>query len=192
MLRTALQYSHQLLSDCINTGDYVIDATIGNGNDTLFLAELVGETGTVYGFDIQQAAVDKTEKRLQQNNMMQQTSLSLLSHEHVDQVIQPETVISAAVFNLGYLPRGDKSVTTKPQTTITAIKKILPLLKSGGRIVLVVYDGHAEGKVEKDALLSFVRQLPQEDFSVLYYAFLNQRNHPPSVIAIEKKPSPVV
>lgn len=190
MLKTSLRYSHDLLKEVIELGDYVVDATMGNGNDTLFLAQLVGETGRVYGFDVQEQALINTQKRLEEHQCLTQATLLLQGHETLGEVISKDEVISAAVFNLGYLPKSDKSIVTNEKTTIKALHALLDRLKDTGRIVLVIYDGHDEGKLEKKEVLQFVESLPQEMFSVLNYQFINQRNNPPSLICIEKKPEP--
>ena len=94
--------------------------------------------------------------------------------------------IDAAIFNLGYLPKGDKSVVTKPQTTIAAIEDIFQILSKEGIIILVIYHGHPEGKIEKDALFDYLTQIDQEQAHVLQYQFINQQNNPPFICAIEK------
>ena len=129
-------------------GETVVDATAGNGNDTLFLAELVGENGHVYAFDIQQAALDSTAKRLGELN--ERVSLILDSHENVEKYVNGQ--IGGAVFNLGYLPHSeDLSIVTKPDSTIKAIHTMLGMLKKGGIIAVSVYDGHEGGAEERDA-----------------------------------------
>ena len=188
MLKRSLHYSHDLLKEVIQLGDTVIDATMGNGNDTLFLAQLVGENGQVHAFDIQELAIKNTQQKIFENQCEKQTTLHLKGHEHIESLISIDEIISAAIFNLGYLPKSDKSIVTKEETTITALTAILNRLKSKGRIILVIYDGHEEGKVEKQGLLEFVANLPQEIYNVLSYQFINQRNNPPSLICIEKKP----
>ncbi len=94
--------------------------------------------------------------------------------------------IDAAIFNLGYLPKGDKSIVTKPDTTIQAINSLLSLMSIEGIIVLVIYHGHSEGQIEKHALLDYLSTLDQKHAQVLQYQFLNQRNHAPFICAIEK------
>ncbi|MGX7025691.1 class I SAM-dependent methyltransferase [Vagococcus hydrophili] len=186
MLKTSLRYSHELLEAVIEEGDIVVDATMGNGNDTLFLAERVGKKGHVYGFDVQEQALANTTKRLEENDCLEQATLLLQGHETVGSILLDKT-IKAAVFNLGYLPKSDKHVVTHEATTITALIALLDRLEEKGRIILVIYDGHDEGKIEKKEVLSFVSELPQEKFSVLNYQFINQRNNPPSLICIERK-----
>lgn len=187
MLKTSLRFSHELLEAVVTPGDTVVDATMGNGNDTLFLAQLVGETGHVYGFDVQETALLNTTKRLEEHQCLKQAHLLLQGHETLGNVLAPEEAVKAAIFNLGYLPKSDKSIVTHEETTIKALNELLIRLEEKGRIILVVYDGHDEGKVEKSAVLDFVQTLPQEKFSVLNYQFINQRNNPPSLIAIERK-----
>lgn len=187
MLKTALRFSHDLLEEIVISGDVVVDATMGNGNDTLFLAQLVEKTGHVYSFDVQEQAVINTTKRLKENSCEEQVTLLLQGHETVGNIIEKTQTIRAAIFNLGYLPKSDKTVTTHEKTTLKALRELLIRLEKKGRIILVIYDGHDEGKTEKTAVLDFVANLPQEQFSVLNYQFINQRNNPPSLICIEKK-----
>lgn len=187
VLKRVLDYSKHLAKQVIKPGDVVIDCTCGNGHDTLFLAELVGKTGYVYGFDVQEIALERTEERLNSANVFQ-AELILDGHEHVDQYIKPQHrgKIRCAMFNLGYLPNSDKQVTTSGETTIKAIKALLPLLAQNGLIILVVYSGHDEGQKEKDQLLQYLQTLDQKYAHVLKYQFVNQQNHAPFVLAIEK------
>lgn len=188
-LQRILPFSKTLLRSVVNEGDIAIDATVGNGHDTVFLAEQVGKTGKVFGFDIQLAAIENTKKRLSEKNLLEQVQLFHTSHANIIQTI-PKDVhgkVKAAVFNLGYLPGGDKSIVTKAPTTITAIEQLLTILKVGGLIVIVIYHGHNEGKRERDEVLAYVKQIEQTKADVLRYEFINQKNHPPFIIAIQKK-----
>lgn len=186
MLQNIIPFAHELLSRVIHKGDVVVDATCGNGNDTLFLSTLVGSEGHVYGFDIQEQAINNTRNLLQENNR-QNFTLIHDSHAFVDTYIKEETSLSAAVFNLGYLPRSNKKIITKPDSTIIAVKKLLTLLKKNGLLVLVVYAGHPGGTEEKHAVMQLVTELDQKFYTVLQYQFINMKNEPPFVIAIEKK-----
>ncbi|MCM3743676.1 methyltransferase domain-containing protein [Sporosarcina luteola] len=183
LLHRVLPFSKRLISETVLPGETVVDATAGNGNDTLFLAELVGEEGRVFAFDIQQAALEATANRL--NNLNDRVSLILDSHANVDTYVK--TPIAGAMFNLGYLPYSeDLSIITKPDSTIEALDKLLGMLKKGGIITISVYDGHEGGKEERDALLDYVKSLHQADVHVVRYELLNQRKNPPFLIAIEK------
>lgn len=183
ILHRVLPFSKRLIQQVVTLDDIVVDATAGNGNDTQFLAEQVGENGHVYAFDIQQAALDATEKRLGLLNG--HVSLILDSHANIDTYV--DTPIAGAMFNLGYLPYSDDlSVITKAESTTTAVHKLLGLLKKGGLITISVYDGHEGGPEERDALLNYVQQLHQADVHVIKYELLNLRHNPPFLIAIEK------
>lgn len=187
MLVPSVKYSHYLLKEIIETGDCVIDATIGNGFDTVFSAELVGQTGRVIGFDVQPLAITSTTEQLAEKQLLDRVSLHLLGHENVDTALTDDKLIKAAIFNLGYLPKGDKNIITQSQTTLTAIAKIMARLTPAGRIVIVIYYGHPGGLDEKESVLNFVKTIPQTNFNVLSYEFINQKNNPPILICIEKK-----
>ena len=186
MLENALTFSHSLLKNTINRGDLVIDATAGNGHDTLFLAKLVGPEGRVLAFDIQQQAIDNTQALLSEHNIFN-TSVIHDGHQHLNKYLSENTLINGAIFNLGYLPGADKKIITNKDSTLAAIKTILPKLANHGLVVLVVYYGHPGGQTELSALLDSVTQLPQQKYAVLQYQFINQVNQPPLVLAIQKK-----
>lgn len=183
ILHRVLPFSKRLISKTVFAGETVVDATAGNGNDTQFLAEHVGENGHVYAFDIQQQALDSTKTRL--GDLTKRTTLILDSHANVDEYVKG--TIGGAMFNLGYLPYSeDLSVITKADSTIAAVHKLLGLLKVDGMITISVYDGHEGGKEERDALLDYVGKLHQADVHVARYEIINQRNNPPFLLAIEK------
>lgn len=178
MLRP-LQMAHAFLEEVVTDEDIVVDATMGNGHDTLFLARLAKK---VYAFDIQEQAVEQTTKRLAEAKL-DNVELLLTGHENVDQYVES---IKAAIFNLGYLPSADKTVITQPHTTIQALEKLCQRLVAGGRIAIMIYYGHAGGDVERDAVLGFVSQLSQQEFTVALYKTINQINQPPFLVMIEK------
>ncbi|WP_033828101.1 class I SAM-dependent methyltransferase [Bacillus andreraoultii] len=188
-LEKILPFSHQLIKKAASIGDGVVDATVGNGNDTLFLSELVGPTGVVFGFDIQREAINQTKKQLIQHDKDKNVLLFQVGHENVKTYIPNDFhgKIKAAIFNLGYLPKGDHSIVTKPNTTIAAIEQLLEIMDKEGIIVLVIYHGHPEGKNEKDVLLDYVTHIDQNKAHVLLYQFINQKNDPPFIVAIEKR-----
>lgn len=184
MLERVLPFAKTLLSNVISEGDIAVDGTAGNGHDTLFLAQLVGDAGRVYAFDIQLQAVEATINRLKEEGLEHRARVILDGHEQLSKYVEGE--IAGAIFNLGYLPGGNHKIVTKGETTISAIKQLLDKLKIGGIIVLVVYHGHEGGKEERDAVIQYVSQLPQKYVHVLRYEFINQKNNPPFIIALEK------
>ena len=136
--------AHDLVARFVREGDHVVDATVGNGHDTRFLASLVGATGRVDGFDIQSGAIEATGSELQG---LPQVKLHCLGHERMREVVSGP--VAAAMFNLGYLPSGDKTLVTRPDTTVAALDAAWELLRvPGGILSVVVYPGHAEGKDE--------------------------------------------
>lgn len=186
-LSSALTFSHALMNQVVDPGDTVIDATVGNGHDTVYLAKLVGPRGLVYGFDIQQMAIENTTAALKAEQLERQVTLTHAGHETIDELIAAKQPIKCAIFNLGYLPGGDKNIITKPATTLTAIQSIQKRLTTNGLIILLVYAGHPGGKQEAQAVTDYARQLDQHQFQVLHYGFMNQIHFPPELIAIQKR-----
>lgn len=184
-LPNIIPFVHQCLHEVIHSGDTVLDATAGNGYDTCFLAQAVGELGKVWAFDIQQTALKNTEQKLQAANVSCRVALVLDGHQNMDLYIT--SPIAAAIFNLGYLPKGDKNICTQKNNTLIAIEKSLSLLQVGGRVGIVVYSAHAGGAHERDGILNFVQTLPQRQFDVLYYQFANRPKDAPFALIIEKK-----
>ena len=129
-LKSARHWAEELLRQAVREGSRVIDATLGNGYDTQWLCQLVGDSGHVYGFDVQQTAVDHTAKRLEEAGMSGRASLFCTGHENVKAHV--EEGVDAAVFNLGWLPGSDRSVRTQRETTLRAAESCLDLLKEGG------------------------------------------------------------
>lgn len=181
----AVEYSHLLLKENIAAGEIVVDATAGNGHDSKYLAELVGDNGQVYAFDIQQKAVTQTKDLLAANKILNRVKIILDSHANLNQYISEK--VAAVIFNLGYLPGGNKEIITKSKSTISALKQSLELIKENGIIILVIYSGHPGGKKEKAAILDFVATLNYKKYNVLNYKFLNQPGSPPEVLAIKKR-----
>lgn len=179
-----LPFVHDVLRRHVQAGDVVMDGTAGNGHDTLLLAQLVGDAGSVYAFDVQQQAIDNTTARLQQHQLQHRVHLIHAGHQHAAEFVPNN--LSAAVFNFGYLPRGDHRITTQTDTSLQAVQAALSLLREHGILCAVLYHGHEAGKPETAAILQYTSQLPQNQFRVLRYEFINQQNCPPIVLAIEK------
>ena len=162
-----------------------MDGTAGNGRDTLFLAQLAGGKGKVWAFDIQAQALSNTAGLLRENGVEERVELIAASHADLaDYVREP---LDAAMFNFGYLPGGSKNLTTRADTSVAALEAAVSLLAGGGILTAVLYDGHAEGARESAAVQAWAAALPQEQYQVLHYRFTNQRNHPPQLLAIEKR-----
>lgn len=179
-----LKITKDLMEAKVGVGHRVVDATLGKGNDTLTLARLVGEEGKVYGFDIQDLALEKTEKKLREANLHPRVKLIKDGHENIDSYVNEE--IDFIIYNLGYLPGGDKELITREDTTVISIKKALKLLKPNGLLVIAAYIGHRGGLEENQAVFTLLKNLDQKQYNVLKYEFINQINNPPKVYVVER------
>jgi len=168
----------------VKEGDTVVDATCGNGNDTAFLASIVGENGRVFGFDIQERAIFNTTKKLKDLNLSGRVTLIKDGHQNMDKYV--DSPVKAVMFNLGYLPSGDHDLGTRPETTIDALSKSMELLITGGIITVVIYYGGDSGFEEKEKVLEFLKSIDQKRFIVQRTDFINQANCPPILVCIEK------
>lgn len=184
-MKRPIEFAHTLLKESINEGDFLIDATCGNGNDTLFLAKLTGDNGLVHAYDIQEEAINRSKELTKDFNNI---NFILDSHALINDYLEKDEIssIDGAIFNLGYLPKSDKAIITLAESTLEALDAILSKLNKGKRAVIVIYHGHEGGKEEKNAVLDYVENLNQKEFAVLKYGFINQKNNPPFVIGIEK------
>ncbi len=160
-----------------------VDATAGNGFDTLFLCSLVKNNGFVYAFDIQENAINRT-KRLLENIPYSNYKFIIDSHEKVLEYIG-DNKIDAAIFNLGYLPNSNKEVKTNPETTINAIRNIITRLNKNGRIFICVYIMHDNGEEARN-VLNFVSSLNKKEYNVIQVKLLNKEKFPPELLIIEK------
>lgn len=185
ILRSARYLARACMQQKVTAGDHVVDATAGNGHDTLFLAELVGENGHVTAFDIQKEAIDRTKELLNENHVSERVTLILDGHQNMDQYL--DTSVSAVMFNLGWLPGGDKSITTLWSTTQEAIQKALDALLPLGVCTICVYPGHAEGAYEKNELATMLSQLRPQEFNVLRHTFINAGTGAPECYIIQKQ-----
>lgn len=172
-------------SSLVEPDDVIIDATCGNGQDTLFLARL--NPSALHTIDIQQKALDSARMRLEGElsaEALAKIHFHLRSHATFPEDILPASV-KLVVYNLGYLPGGDKSITTLTDSTLSSIQEAMKLLVPGGAISVTCYPGHAEGKREEDSLLKFAENLPKEAWSCSYHRTIN-RHLAPSLLLIKK------
>ena len=172
-------FAHKKINELVTKNDIVVDMTSGNGNDTLFLSKIAKH---VYSFDIQEDAIKETTKLLDKNAI---TNVTLIhdGHQNIDKYVFDK--IKCAVYNLGYLPGTDKSVTTLATTTIESISKTLDYLALEGFVSITVYTGHKEGYNESIQITEFVSSLPSKKYNVILYSTLNKKA-PPYNIFIEK------
>lgn len=176
--------SHEYAKAVVQEGDCVVDATMGNGNDTVFLADLVGCKGKVYGFDIQHEAVLNTRKRLEKYGLLERCVLIKDGHENMSKYINEP--VKLVMFNLGYRPGGDHNISTSGETTMQAIHAALKKLAVHGLILVVIYHGGDSGFSERDYLLAKLPELDSKSCAVMLMNYLNLPNYPPMLVCIEK------
>lgn len=181
---SARHWARELHARAIGPGARVVDATMGGGGDTQALCELVGEGGRVYGFDIQPDAVARTRERLSQAGLAGRAELICASHARMEEFVHEP--VDAVLFNLGWLPGGDKSVTTLLSSTLAAVNAALRLLRPGGLITICAYPGHAEGARELEALLDWAARLDGHSYQAMVRRYLNQPANTPVLIAVTK------
>ena len=189
-LPSAVLWSQLLMADRLQPGDVAIDATLGNGHDTLFLAQTVGPEGHVHGFDVQLAALESTRRRLMEAGILE-TSFTLHHASHAELSTRlPEADrarVRGVMFNLGYLPGSDKSLITETESTRAATRAALELLQPGGLMTVVVYPGHDGGADEARMIAAWAETLPAREVEVQHLRPVNRSAAPPECWAFWKR-----
>ncbi|MGJ8643908.1 MAG: class I SAM-dependent methyltransferase [Luteolibacter sp.] len=174
---------HLLLKEKISPGDTVIDATAGNGHDTLFLAEAVEETGRVIAIDIQEQAINSTRTRLEAADLASRATFHQTSHTEISKIASGVTP-TAILFNLGYLPGGDRSVITHTTDSLTAITASVEILAPKGLLAVMCYPGHSGGDEEAAAVYDFISS--RSDLRTARYGLIGTRDPAPFLLLSEK------
>ncbi|MCK5826776.1 MAG: methyltransferase domain-containing protein [Desulfuromusa sp.] len=197
LLTRMVQWSQELLAEVVQSGDLVVDLTVGTGQDTSALLQMVGEQGQVVGFDIQPQALLATRERmiaagaqvrLQQQNiqpLQREAGIDLLQMSHAGFSAVMPAAPKGIIANLGYLPGGDQQLVTRPETTVAALEQGCSVLASGGRMTVVIYPAHPGGAEEGNAVSELFAGLQDPGFQVLR---LDVSNRPaaPFVFVLEK------
>lgn len=182
----ALSVVHDFWRAHLPAGGFALDATAGNGHDTVLLCRLVGPRGRVVALDIQQRAVDNTNRRLHQAGLDAVGRAVLDSHAHLARYAAPGEA-DAVVFNLGYLPGADHSVFTVPETTLAALDTARALLRPGGILTVCAYAGGRQGTEERDAVLAWAAALPAASWRVAVERFGDRSGLPPVAVCLQKQ-----
>jgi hypothetical protein len=179
-----------MLRDRVHVGDCVVDCTAGNGHDTLFLAELVGETGRVFAFDVQPAAIASTRTRLAEAGVLDRCTLHCVGHQSLGTTLPAglHGKLAAVVFNLGWLPGYDKTCITRTDTTLVAVRDALDWLRVGGLLSIVVYPGHEGGEDEANAIAAWASALPSNTHEVRHFHAPNRTGKSPECWLIRTRP----
>jgi len=187
-LPSILDAAHRAAAEVLNAGAVAVDATVGNGHDTLFLAQAVGEEGHVYGFDVQAGALRSTRERVETAGLGGRLTLVQGGHEDLLTHLpdRESGTIAVVMFNLGYLPGSESDVVTHPETTCAALDAAAKALRPGGRITAVLYTGHDGGQLEAAAVERWAEGLPSDRFTAVSYAYANRPNDPPRLLVVEK------
>ncbi|MCL0101367.1 class I SAM-dependent methyltransferase [Peptococcaceae bacterium] len=181
--KSAVQIAHEFIAAKGVITGIAVDATCGNGNDTLFLAKMLSNSAKLYAFDIQKQAIQKTKALLNQHGLLSDNvEIIKDSHQNIDKYLKS---IEVAMFNLGYLPGSDHSITTKPNSTKKALDKTIKLLEVKGRISVVAYIGHEGGTQELFAVEEVLKELDSRFFCVASVKHVN-RNAAPITFLIER------
>jgi len=174
-MRPHLTTAHQLWKKIVCSGDRIIDATVGNGYDTHYLAQLLNGSGEIIGYDIQHEALKQAEIHFQQLSSKQRKIISLKQQSHA---LFDEQNVKLIVYNLGYLPGGDKTVTTTCSTTLQSVQHALEIITADGAISITCYPGHEEGEKEQRALLEFLQTLSSSQWDICHYQWINRPRSP--------------
>ena len=183
--RSARYWAAELIESALCPGARAVDATMGNGHDTLWLCRLVGENGRVYAFDIQQEAVARTRALLKSEGVLDRATLFCRGHQDMAECVSEP--VDAVVFNLGWLPGAAHGVTTRVETTLQAVEAALGLLGEEGLVTICVYPGHEEGARELAALDDWARALDPVRYDAMTCRYMNQPGDPPVLIAVKRK-----
>ena len=183
--RSARFWAAELIEGALYPGARAVDATMGNGKDTLWLCRQVGPAGRVYAFDVQPEALERTLALLEAEGCMEQAKLFCEGHQHMARLV-PEPV-DVVMFNLGWLPGAAHGVTTLTHTTLLAADAALSLLGLEGLLTICVYPGHDEGKRELEALTAWAEALDERRYDAMLRRYMNQSNDPPQLIAVKRK-----
>jgi SAM-dependent methyltransferase len=188
-----VQWSHEIVGPRLRGGDVVVDATAGNGHDTLVLAERVLPGGRVFSFDLQADAVEQTRRAVVAHvpgyAMPDEVTLFHAGHERMAELLPVEFRgrLRAVMFNLGYLPGGDKTIITKEPTSLAAIRMALDWLAEDGVLTVVIYPGHEGGRQEAGSVESLLGALPSMEFEAQRLGYLNFRPTTPFCIAVRRR-----
>ena len=190
LFHSHIDLSHKHWKTLIKPGDTVIDATCGNGHDTLVLAKLAltAKSGALFALDLQPVAIGSCRQMLINKlpkGVFNKINFCEGCHSKFPDELQFQSVKMIA-YNLGYLPGGDKSMTTTADTTLKSIKEAQNLIQDGGLISITCYPGHTAGMEEEEEIIKFTSSLDPKTWSCCHHRWTNRRIAP-SLLLIQKR-----
>ena len=185
----ATEIARDAVLEVLKPGGIAVDATAGNGHDTLWLAQAIGENGKVFAFDIQKDAIESASQRIKEADLANRVEFNHRSHASFSKSLSPELKgqLSAIVFNLGYLPGGNHSLITKPDTTLAALDQSLSWLKPGGILSIVLYPAHPGGEEEANAVRNWIEDLSPSEFTLMERQHPTGRTDSPVPVIVQKR-----
>lgn len=156
------------------------DMTVGKGNDSKYILKNT-QIEKLYGFDIQKEAEIESKNLIGKDPRF---IFHLASHDKIDKYIKEG--LDLAIYNLGYLPGGNKEITTKYQSTIKSLEKTLDLLNKDGIVILTIYPGHPAGKIESEKIEAYLRKIDQKKYEIIKITYPTRPKNPPYIIVIQK------
>lgn len=187
LFQSPVDLAHFYWMHLLKDGDIVIDATCGNGHDTLKIASFSVSLQNLFAFDIQEEAIQNTTLLLKKHlspKKQEQIILEKRCHSTFPSSMEKET-IRLIIYNLGYLPGGDKTKTTLESSTLESIQEGQKLLQPGGMISVTCYPGHLEGEKEQEKILSYTSTLCPQDWSCCHHTWMNRKKSP-TLLLIQK------
>lgn len=180
IINNPVKLSHYLIENRVENNIRACDMTAGNGKDSKFILDKKNPK-ILYAFDIQKLSQERCQKLIGQRENFK---FILDNHKNIEKYIEEK--IDLFIYNLGFLPKGDKSITTNYKSVIKSIESVLNLLNENGLILITFYPGHEAGKNEAFYVGNFLKNLDQKKFQLIKYDFFNQINNPPFLISIRK------
>ncbi len=178
-----VELSHFLIENYIKEESVVVDCTSGNGFDSLYLCNTLQGKGFLFSFDIQEEAIKRTKKLLDEKCSYSNFKLIQDSHSNINHYILEK--IDFAIYNLGYLPKSPSKIKTNPEETIISLEKVLKLLNKKGIVVIVAYTGQDKSK-ERNQIFKYLEKINSKKFSIMNLKLINVNNYPPEVFIIQK------
>lgn len=174
-----------IISKYLEKGSVCIDGTLGNGNDSLKIYKALDGDCKIYSFDIQDQAINQAKNLFRDNNVAEE-KINIISdsNENVDQYVRED--VDFFILNLGYLPKGDKTITTTYKSVGTFLEKTLKIMAPGAFGIIVFYPGHPAGMEEYIKISDYLSRLDQKHFNVIKIEQMNQKNQPPQVVMVER------